>query len=107
MRDVTPSPEAVTVREHHSFVELPGPGYKPREFDPRAGYFGSAHVDDSAPLGDRIEKRFITRHRLAKKDPNAAISEPVQPIVYYLDRGAPGAHPLRAARRRPLVEPGV
>ncbi len=95
VRDVTPSPEAVTVREHHSFVELPGPGYKTREFDPRAGYFGSAHVDDSAPLGDRINKRFTNRHRLAKKDPNAAMSEPVQPIVYYLDRGAP--EPIRSA----------
>ncbi len=95
VREVTPSPEAVTVREHHSFVELPGPGYTPRDFDPRAGYFGSAHVDDSAPLGEHINKRVINRHRLAKRDPNAAMSDPVQPIVYYLDRGAP--EPIRSA----------
>jgi hypothetical protein len=95
VRDVTPSPESVTIREHHSFVELPGPGYKPREFDPRGGYFDTAHVDDSAPLGERINKRFVTRHRLAKKDPSAAIGDPVQPIVYYLDRGAP--EPIRSA----------
>ena len=95
VREVTPSPESVTVREHHSFVELPGPGYKPREFDPRAGYFSTEHVDDSAKLDERIDKRFINRHRLAKKDPNAAISDPVQPIVYYLDRGAP--EPIRSA----------
>jgi len=40
-------------------------------------------------------KRFAARHRLAKKDPSAAISEPVKPIVYYLDRGAP--EPIRSA----------
>jgi hypothetical protein len=95
VREVTPSPESVTIREHHSFVELPGPGYKTRVFDPRAGYFGSAHVDDSAKLSERINKRVINRHRLAKKDPNAAISDPVEPIVYYLDRGTP--EPIRSA----------
>lgn len=95
VRDVTPSPDAVTIREHHSFVELPGPGYKPREFDPRAGYFGSEHVDDSALLSERIDKRVINRHRLAKKDPNAPMSDPVEPIVYYLDRGTP--EPIRSA----------
>src|SRR5215469_2490218 len=95
VRDVTPSPDAVTIREHHSFVELPGPGYKTREFDPRAGYFGSEHVDDSALLSGRIDKRVINRHRLAKKDPNAPISDPVEPIVYYLDRGTP--EPIRSA----------
>jgi hypothetical protein len=95
VRDVTPSPDAVTVREHHSFVELPGPGYQTRVFDPRAGYFGMSFVDYGAPLGDRITRRFINRHRLQKKDPSAAISEPVAPIVYYLDRGTP--EPIRSA----------
>jgi hypothetical protein len=95
VREVTPSPDAVTVREHHSFVELPGPGYTPRDFDPRAGYFGSSYVDYSAPLGDHIAKRFTNRHRLAKKDPSAAVSDAVEPIVYYLDRGAP--EPIRSA----------
>jgi len=95
VREVTPSPDAVTVREHHSFVELPGPGYQPRAFDPRAGYFGMGFVDYGAPLGDRIIKRFINRHRLQKKDPEAAVSDPVAPIVYYLDRGTP--EPIRSA----------
>src|SRR5579864_1406468 len=93
--DVTPSPEAVTVREHHSFVELPGPGYRTRVFDPRAGYFGITFADYAAPLTEPIAKRFISRHRLQKKNPGAAISEPMQPIVYYLDRGAP--EPIRSA----------
>jgi len=95
VRDVTPSPDAVTVREHHSFVELPGPGYKPRAFDPRAGYIGMTYADFIAPLGDRYIKHLIIRHRLQKKDPSAAISDPVAPIVYYLDRGAP--EPIRSA----------
>jgi len=95
VREVTPSPDAITVREHHSFVELPGPGYQARVFDPRAGYFGMSFVDYGAPLGDRITRRFITRHRLQKKDPTAAVSEPLAPIVYYLDRGTP--EPIRSA----------
>ena len=95
VRQVTPDPDAITVREHHSFVELPGPGYQPRVFDPRAGYFGLTYVDYAAPLDDRTTKRFITRHRLAKKNPGAAMSEPVEPIVYYLDPGAP--EPIRSA----------
>lgn len=95
VREVTPSPDAVTVREHHSFIELPGPGYKPREFDPRSGLFGTTFVDYAAPLGDRITKHLTNRHRLIKKNPSAAVSEPVEPIVYYLDRGAP--EPIRSA----------
>ncbi|MGA2114785.1 MAG: zinc-dependent metalloprotease [Bryobacteraceae bacterium] len=95
VRDVTPSPDAVTVREHHSFVELPGRGYEPRAFDPRAGYIGMTYADFIAPLGDRYIKHLIIRHRLQKKDPSAAISEAVAPIIYYLDRGAP--EPIRSA----------
>jgi Met-zincin/Domain of unknown function (DUF5117) len=95
VRQVTPSPEAITVREHHSFVQLPPPGYKPREYDPRASFFGIQFMDYAAPISEPIVKRFIARHRLEKKDPKAAISEPVEPIVYYLDRGAP--EPIRSA----------
>lgn len=95
VREVTPSPEAITLREHHSFVELPDAGYKPRAYDPRAGYFGVIFRDFSAPLDRPEETRYIARHRLRKKDPSAAMSDPVEPIVYYLDRGAP--EPLRSA----------
>ena len=95
VRDVTPNPEAISVREHHSFVELPGPGFHPRAFDPRAGYFTSIFTDYAAPLDGRMAQRFIVRHRLQKKNPAAAVSEPVQPIVYYLDPGAP--EPIRSA----------
>ena len=95
VRDVTPSPESITVREHHSFVQLPPPGYKPRAYDPRSSFFGIGYMDYATPISEPIVKRFIARHRLEKKDPKAAMSEAVQPIVYYLDRGAP--EPIRSA----------
>ena len=59
------------------------------------------------PIREPITKRFITRHRLQKRDPSAAVSEPVEPIVYYLDPGAPEPVRTRAAGRRALVEPGL
>lgn len=92
---VTPTPSSVTIRQHHSFVELPDNNYKPRKYDPRSGFFGIAYYDYATPISEPIEKRFIARHRLEKKDPAAAISEPVKPIVYYLDRGTP--EPIRSA----------
>ena len=95
VRDVTPSPESITVREHHSFVQLPPPGYKPRVYDPRSSFFGIVYMDYATPVSEPIVKRFTARHRLEKKDPKAAMSEPVQPIIYYLDRGAP--EPIRSA----------
>jgi uncharacterized protein DUF4953/uncharacterized protein DUF5117 len=95
VRDVTPSPESITVREHHSFVQLPPPGYKPRAYDPRGSFFGIGYMDYATPISEPIVKRFIARHRLEKRDPKAAVSEAVQPIVYYLDRGAP--EPVRSA----------
>ena len=95
VQQVTPSPDSITVREHHSFVQLPPPGYKPRIFDPRSSYFGISYLDYATPIEEPIEKRFIARHRLAKKDPTAKVSDPFEPIVYYLDRGAP--EPIRSA----------
>jgi hypothetical protein len=95
VRDVTPDPEAITVREHHSFVQLPPPGYRLRTYDPRSGFFGISYNDYATPISEPLVKRFIARHRLEKKDPGAAVSEPVQPITYYVDRGAP--EPIRSA----------
>jgi hypothetical protein len=95
VRQVVPVPEAITVRERHSFVQLPDAGFKPRAFDPRAGYSGIQYMDFATPIEEPIVKRFIARHRLQKKDPTAPVSEAVQPIVYYVDRGAP--EPVRSA----------
>ena len=86
---VSPSADAVTLREHASFVELPDGNYKPRVDDPRAGYGGIQFVDYSTPIGDPMVVRYVRRHRLEKKDPSAAISEPVKPIEYWVDPGAP------------------
>jgi hypothetical protein len=86
---VTPSAEAVTLREHYSLVELPDNKYRPREDDPRAGYGGLTYVDYSTPIGEPMTKRFVRRHRLEKKDPSAAMSDPVKPIEYWVDPGAP------------------
>jgi hypothetical protein len=95
LRQVTPNPQAITVREHHSFVELPPSGFKPRVNDPRSGYFGIEYMDFATPISEPITKHYISHHRLQKKDPSAPISEPVKPIVYYVDRGAP--EPVRSA----------
>ncbi len=106
--DVTPDPHAITVHEHQSFLELPPPGFTPRRFDPRAGYFPSSYRDYSAPLGGELDQQFIMRHRLIKKDPNCTKAcEAVAPIQYYVDSGAPEPIRIGAARRRALVGPGV
>jgi hypothetical protein len=86
---VTPTADAVTMREHISLVELPDANYKPRYDDPRAGYGGLTFVDYSVPIGEPMQMRYIRRHRLEKKDPGAAVSEPVKPIQYWVDSGAP------------------
>jgi hypothetical protein len=87
--EVVPTPESITVREHQSLVELPDGNYQPRALDPRAGFFGVNYMDFAAPVDQPVMKRFIARHRLEKQDPTAAVSEPVKPIVYYVDPGAP------------------
>jgi hypothetical protein len=97
---VAPDPTAVTVRIHQAFVQLPDSGYTPRTFDPRSGFNPFSYYDFSAPMNEPLVKRFIERHRLIKKDPNAAVSEPVEPIVYYIDRGAP------PVIRKALIEGG-
>jgi hypothetical protein len=89
VESVAPDAQAVTLREHYSLVELPDGHFKSRRFDPRSGYFANAFVDYSVPIGEPIVQRYITRHRLEKKDPTAAISEPIQPLRYYVDPGAP------------------
>ncbi len=95
IRSVTPTAEAVTVRTHHSFVRLPDDGYKMRKYDPRAGLYAMPYQDYATPIDQSLVKRVIFRHRLEKKDPDAAISEPVEPIIYYVDKGAP--EPVKSA----------
>ncbi|HEX7315972.1 MAG TPA: zinc-dependent metalloprotease [Pyrinomonadaceae bacterium] len=95
VRDTVPTPQSLTVREHHSLVELPDNNYKPRKLDPRVGVNAVEFYDYASPFTEPIEKRWIVRHRLDKKNPQAARSEAVKPIVYYVDPGAP--EPIRGA----------
>lgn len=96
LREVAPTATIVTVNQHHSFVQLPPiDSYKSRTFDPRIGYGGIEFFDYATPVSQPIMKRYISRHRLEKKDPTATVSEAVKPIIYYLDPGTP--EPIRSA----------
>jgi len=85
IQDVTPTPDSLTVRVTHQFVQLPDNNYQPRVFHPRSGYFDLPYRDYAAPLEDSMERRLIYRHRL----------KPGQPLVYYVDNGTP--EPVRSA----------
>ena len=87
--------EAASIRVHHSFFELPDDDYEPRAFHPRSGYGSSSYKDYAVGLDEDMTQRFVRRHRLEKRNPNAAVSEAVEPIVYYLDPGTP--EPVRSA----------
>lgn len=95
LRSVVPSPDLVTVAQHHSFVALPELDFEKRAYDPRSGAYSFSYMDYATPVSSPIEKRYIARHRLEKKDPNATLSEAVEPIIYYLDNGTP--EPVRTA----------
>ncbi|WP_445382305.1 zinc-dependent metalloprotease [Robiginitalea sp. IMCC43444] len=95
IRSVSPNPKLVTVAQHHSLIELPDDGFEKRVYDPRSGANMFSYYDYATPVEDPIVKRFVTRHRLEKKDPSATVSEAVEPIIYYLDNGTP--EPVRSA----------
>ncbi len=90
VNSVAASGESITLRQHHSFVKLPDDNYTIRVADPRIGTNGPTVQDYSAEIGDDMQIRLISRHRLQKKDPNAARSEAIEPIIYYVDSGTPG-----------------
>lgn len=95
VQSVTPSSEAITLRMHHSFVQLPDAGYQPRIFDARSSFIPVSFFDYSTPVSEPIEKQYIFRHRLQKKNPGGTVSEAIKPIIYYLDNGTP--EPIRSA----------
>ena len=92
---VTPAPEAITLRMHHSFIQLPDNKFEARLYDARSPYITHSFYDYSTPVTEPIQKNFIIRHRLQKKDATAARSEAIKPIIYYLDNGTP--EPIRSA----------
>ncbi len=95
LRTVTPDAESFSVYLHHSFIRLPDDNYEPLAFETRSGFFGGQYQDYATPVGDPLVAAFAARHRLEKKDPVATVSEAVEPIIYYVDRGAP--EPIRSA----------
>ena len=93
-----PDPHTLSVREHHSFVAMPSPGYEPLEQDARVGFISTSFQDFSQAYDRPLTRYLVERWRLQKKDPSAAVSEPVKPLVFYLDRAIP--EPVRSAARR-------
>ena len=96
---VAPNADAITVHGHHSFIRLPDDGYQPLPYDARAGYIHSGEAtlvyDYASPIDAPIKSAFARRHRLEKVDPTAEMSEAVEPIVYWVDSGAP--EPVKSA----------
>ncbi len=80
---------AQSVLAHWSLVRLPENPMMPRRFDERVGYFSINQVDFGTPEQRSADRTYITRWRLEKKDPNAALSEPVKPLIYYVDPATP------------------
>jgi hypothetical protein len=80
---------SATIVLHHSMVRLPEKPMMPRLFDERVGYFTTNMLDYSKEEHRAPRVRYIARWRLEKKDPAAAVSDPVKPIVYYIDAATP------------------
>jgi len=88
--DDTPRSSGITAVVHHSMVKLPEVPMKPRRHDSRVGFFSVSFTDYADGTTHEAETvRYITRWRLEKKNPEAAISEPVKPIVFYVGREVP------------------
>ncbi len=102
LRRAAPDAKAVTFEQHHSMLVLPdSTGFEPRDFDPRAGYFGTQFSDFSQGLEENYRGGYINRWRMIPRDPAAymrgELVEPVSPIIYYLDPAIPT--PYREAFR--------
>ena len=82
-------PGSHSVLMHYSMVLLPEKPMQARLFDERVGYFSTSKLDYSKDEHRAPQRRYITRWRLEKKDPNATLSEPIKPIVYWIDPATP------------------
>ena len=97
-----PDPRSLFVTVHYAIVKLPDTPMQPRAADARVGYFQTVRSDFSDDLARTPRQRFVNRWRLEKKDPEAALSEPRQPITYWLDRSIPDKY--RAAVTEGVLE---
>jgi hypothetical protein len=95
LSQVAPDGRAVQVRLHHSFVKLPDDRFRPREGDPRVGFFGLSFKDYARDIQRPLDVWYISRHRIERADMNDTRSPVTKPIVYYVDRGIP--EPMRTA----------
>lgn len=93
--EVTPDAKFLSVRLRYSFVQLPDEGFEPRSYHPMSGYLSDQYIDYSAAVDQPHVKRHLLKHRLQKVTPGDAPSQVVEPIVYYVDPGAP--EPIRGA----------
>lgn len=91
VRSVAANPNIITLKQRISFIELPDDNYKPRVFHPAMSFNSTDVIDYGSAITEPIRQKYISRHRLEKKDPDAAMSEAVEPIIYYIDSGAPEA----------------
>ena len=96
VKNVVPDTRFMTMRIHHSFLKAPV-GYTPRAADPRIGVSTLKFQDYAKPPNEKLDTEWVTRWRLEKQDPGAALSEPKKPIVFYLDPAIP--EPIRSAMR--------
>lgn len=94
--NVTPDARSFSMRIHHSFLKAPT-GYTPRVADPRIGVSTIKFKDFSKPFNDKPDTEWITRWRLEKADPSAAMSPPKKPITFYFDPAIPD--PIRTAMK--------
>lgn len=95
VKETAPNPYAISLKMRHSFVRLPKAGYQVRPYIAKSGFWDVSYKDYAKAINQNIEVKVIGRHRLQKKDPTAAISEAIEPIIYYLDPGVP--EPIRSA----------
>ena len=84
-----PDVRSLFLKTHLSLTPLPAEPMRPRRADPRIGYFQTVVADFSDDLERSPKQRFVNRWRLEKKDPTAALSEPVKPITFWMDRNVP------------------
>ena len=93
-------PGSATVLLHYSMVKLPEEPMQPRLFDERVGYFSVRQIDYGRDEHRSPNRRYITRWRLEKQDPDADLSDPVKPIIYWIDPATP-------TRWVPYIKQGV
>jgi hypothetical protein len=98
--ETVPDYRSIPIGIHYSLLELPSTPMRPRLADDRVGFFVSATKDFSRDTAESFFVRYVNRWRLEKKNPGAGLSEPVQPITYYIDRTVP-------VEWRPFVRAGI